>query len=380
MAVEVESRAAPPLRGSRTGDSVFFAMGVFVAVLFSATSSAQGDRIVLRNLNVISDKTVADFDEDGVRFAEGGAVTWDEIERGSVASDKQAAFDKMLGELGAHLYRIRQRLTVEDYLGLLPHAEAVYPRYRQRRSETAYMVCQATMWGRVAARRREEAVEPYLRCYELLRLAKDNSLNLPGERRLQLDLATGLSPELLPVWFNGDAAKAALADVFQVVSQLSKPLPEAARVYYGTLSLAAGDEAKAVSVLRGFTPTAPVIQQLRDAALAQREVLAGESAGAITHLENNLDSFSPLARPVALYWIGRAKLPSSDERTRQEGMLQLLRIAAVYGDQQPELAAAGLYHTLETMTQNNAAAQAVAVRKELLERYGQTYYAAQIKP
>jgi hypothetical protein len=162
-------------RGFRNGQCGMRSAEWFVAiafVLFGTAAPACADRIVLRNLTVISDKTVAAFDEDGVRLAGGGVVTWDEIERATVAADKQAAFDAMLAELGTHLYRIRQRLTVGDYEGLLSHAEAVYPRYRTRRSETAYMVCQAVMWGRLAARRREEAVEPYWRCYELLRRAQ----------------------------------------------------------------------------------------------------------------------------------------------------------------------------------------------------------------
>jgi hypothetical protein len=344
-----------------------------------AASPLFADRLVLRNLNVISDKTVTAFDEDGVRFSEGGNVSWDEIERGTVAPDKQAAFDQMLNELGTHLYRIRQRLAVEDYEGLLSHAEAVYPRYRQRRSATAYMVCQAVMWGRIAAHRREEAVEPYWRCFELLRVAKGKPVVLPGERRLQVDLDTGVTPELLPVWFDVDASKKVLDDVYQVMTQLSKPLPEAARIYFGTLALTAGDDERAASVLRGFTPTHPVIQQLRDAALAQREVQLGQAGGAVTNLENNLSTYSALSKPVALYWIGRAQVASGDERIRQEGMLQLLRIAAVFGDKFPELAAAGLYHTMRALGDGNASAPSAAVRKELLDRYGHTFHAALVK-
>ncbi|MBW3597443.1 MAG: hypothetical protein KY475_09230, partial [Planctomycetes bacterium] len=211
------------------------------AVVLWAAAPAYADRIILRNLTVISDKTVTAFDEDGVRLSDGGVIRWDEIERATVAPDKQAAFDAMLSELGTHLYRIRQRLSVGDYKGLLSHAEAVYPRYQQRRSETAYMVCQAVMWGRLAVNRREEAIEPYWRCFELLRRAGGNSIDLPGDRRLQFDPETGVTSELLPVWFDADAAGKVLDDVLNAAAQLSKPLPEATRIYYGTLALAAGE-------------------------------------------------------------------------------------------------------------------------------------------
>ena len=51
--------------------------------------------------------------------------------------------------------------------GLLPHAEALEARYAGRRSETAYMVFQALMWSRLAVGRREAALAPYLRCFDL---------------------------------------------------------------------------------------------------------------------------------------------------------------------------------------------------------------------
>ena len=67
-----------------------------------------------------------------------------------MATEQQARFDQLLTELGGDLYRVRQRLAVGDWAGLLPHAEALEGRYAGRRSETAYMVFQALMWSRLA--------------------------------------------------------------------------------------------------------------------------------------------------------------------------------------------------------------------------------------
>ena len=52
------------------------------------------DRIVLRNLDIVSGKAVTHFDEDGVIIDDGRPITWDQIERG-ILSEKQVAFDKM---------------------------------------------------------------------------------------------------------------------------------------------------------------------------------------------------------------------------------------------------------------------------------------------
>src|SRR5262245_30496673 len=73
--------------------------------------SVFADRIVLRNLKIVTDRTVASFDVDGVKLDDGSVLGWDEIERATIDGDKQDAFDKQLLELGGPLYRIRQRLS-----------------------------------------------------------------------------------------------------------------------------------------------------------------------------------------------------------------------------------------------------------------------------
>ena len=173
------------------------------------------DRIILRNLDVISDQQVVSFNADGVRLADDRVITFDLIESGRVSAAQQADFDQILKQLGSHLYRIRRRLETGDYAGLLQHAEAIYPTYAERTSATAYMVFQALMWGRLAAGQREAALEPYLRCYEYLRVSNKtgDSIALPGRRRLRVDMQTGLSSELPPLWFDVQQARQQLQPV-----------------------------------------------------------------------------------------------------------------------------------------------------------------------
>src|SRR5687767_7765212 len=128
---------------------------ILVAALL-APAAARADRLVLRNLTILQNRAVQGFDEDGVRLDGGMVVGWDEIERGSVAAEQQAKFDALLKELGEPLYRVRQRLRTGDHEGLVAAAEQVFPRYAGRVSRAAYLVAQATMWGRLAVGRREE--------------------------------------------------------------------------------------------------------------------------------------------------------------------------------------------------------------------------------
>ena len=139
---------------------------IAAVLILAPVSLLRADRIILRNLDIISDKTVDRFDEDGVRLDDGTVISWDRIEKGRVAESKQEAFDAMLADLGSDLYRIRQRMSISDYRGLLPHAETLFSRYKARPSDTAYMVFQALMWSRLAIGQREAALEPYHECVE----------------------------------------------------------------------------------------------------------------------------------------------------------------------------------------------------------------------
>ncbi len=345
------------------------------ATLFSEALAA--DRVVLRNLEIISDRTVVSFDEDGVRLDNDRVITWDEIERGSVEETKQKEFDQLLEELGGPLYRIRQRLKVGDYEGLLEHAEAVYPRYVDRSSSTAYMVFQSLMWARIAAGQREAAVEPYFRSLQYLATSNDRTA-LPGQRQLQYDAATGMTPALVPVWFDADAAKAVLPKVYEAIMSL-KQRPEGIYIYYGTLTLAAGDADTASRMFNAVKGEQRATAEWRDIALAQLEVTAGKPGPAVARLQAPAEKLLPQNRPAAIYWLGRSSIASSDERIRREGVLQLLQLPAVYGKSHPELAGAGLYEAMRTLDALDDAKASVAVRKELLIRYAHTIHAAKVK-
>ncbi|MGM0490428.1 MAG: tetratricopeptide repeat protein [Planctomycetota bacterium] len=353
---------------------------VLILSLWALLSGAGegADRIVLRDLDIITGVTVEQFDVDGVRLSDGRVIGWDRIEQGRVAEAKQAAFDRMLEELGSHLYRIRQRLSVNDYRGLLADAEAVHDHYRGRRGETAYMVCQALMWSRLAVGRREAALPAYLWCLECLRqaAADQRELSLPGARRLQVDLSSGLSPELPPVWFDDEAARERLGEVGRTISTMSEPRPPATRVYYATLALAAGESDKARQALAGLE----ALPQWKSIIDARMQLDGGDTTLAIDALTRQLDQLDDPLKPIALYWLGQARLSESDTDTRRAGVLDLLRIPALFGERHPELAAAGLYTAMRTLEESGDMTGSIAIRRELLDQYGQTWHAERVRP
>lgn len=351
----------------------------FVFVCGFAAGLTAADRIVLRNLKTINDPIIVSMNEDGVALTGGQVIGWDDIERITVSATQQEKADQLLRDLGDHLYRIRQRLNVGDYEGLLPHAEAVYPRYMLRNSKTAYMVKQATMWALLATGRREEAVAPYLGCYEYIRLMEGRPLTLPGQRRLVYDKQTGMTPDLQPVWFDPAAAKKVLPQVRQAATAMKNPLPLSARIYYASLALAAGERDAANAVLKGVKQGDPISDQLVALVKAQAEVVDGSPGPALSALETSLESFSRENRPAAHYWLGAAKVAAPEKATQQAGILQLLHIPAIYGETAPELAGAALYEAMTTLTKLGDEKGAIAIRKELLDEYGHTYYANRVE-
>lgn len=358
-----------------------FVVGLVLVWHGLIASAAQGaDRIILRNLEVLGDRTVVSFDQDGVVLDDRRVLAWDEVERATVGQD-QEKFDKLLADLGEPLFRLRQRLSVGDYQGLLPHAEALLPHYLARRSRTAHLVFQALMWGRLDAGQRESALEAYLLaidCLQRLPPSMHGDL-LPGDRRLRWDASTGLSPELPPVWFDEPAAREALSRVGRAIGAMKRPWPAGVRIYYASLALAAGDDARAAGALEQLDRTLPVIDQLAVLLQVEREVRRGSPGAATQQLDEQWTSYSGLSRVMALYWLGRAGVQDESPQRRQDGLLLLLRLPAAHGQEFPELAAAALYEADRHLRAAGDSAASTAVRGELLTSYSGTYYASQVR-
>jgi hypothetical protein len=351
----------------------------FLAAMVVSQASA-ADRIILRNLQVLTDRTVASFDLDGIVLDNGAVLGWDEIENATVGS-RQAEFDAQLQDVGVHLYRVRQRLSVGDYSGLRPHAETLFPQYAGRTSASAYMVCQAYMWALLADGQREAALEPYLWCVAYLgeKQRAGQPVSLPGPRRLKWDPGLGLSDELIPVWFDREAARRVLPQVGTAIGRMPRPWPLGVRIYYASLALAAGESERARTAIEGTNGDAPLSGSWAAILQAQQELENGESGEALRQLRAQVAEISGTARPVALYWLGRSLVSSQDIAQRRDGMLLLLRIPAVYRETHRELAAASLYHTMQALSEVEDAAGSVAVRNRLLDQYAGTYFAARVE-
>jgi hypothetical protein len=342
------------------------------------------DRLILRDLTVLRDRTVVACDEDGARLDEPlddgrRLLRWDEIARGKVAEAQQGAFDQFLQELGLPLLRLRQRLKTGDYRALLEPAQNLAPRFHERKSDAAYLVAQSLMWGALANGEREAALAPYLRALELLRTGAADAKRLPGERRLAFDSQTGLSPELLPLWFDREAAREAMPQVRDAITAMSTPRPEGTRLYFGTLALVAGDDETAGKMLDGWNPEARSLAELRRIALAEREVQAGTPGTAVAALKAEGPKLLPQNRALAEYWLAIAAGEPEGTLSRQDAALDLLAIAARYGTSQPAISAAAIDRARQLLADAGEAAGAAALARELAARYPTTWHARRLQ-
>jgi len=356
------------------------------AALLLAAAPARADLLDLRNGDLIEQK-VAGFDFDGVRVRGRAApVSWAEIKGGSLddpAQDK--LFQAYVKNLADPLFRIQSGLSRGDFANLNQYAEKIARFYTGRYSDTAYMVMQALMWSRLARGERAAALEPYFHCWEYLKRRNGVARALPGNRRLKVDLVTGMTAELQPVWFDAKAAanaeepvRKAIATVLAEAKKQGRVLPDGAKIYYGTLALAGGKTETGLAVLNQIPATQGPLAELREIALAQHDFETGSPEKAAARLEKLLPTISAQNKPLALYWLGMAKTAMKTGAAKREGVWRLLHIPALYKSQARDLAGAALYRAIQIYDGLGEQDAVSALRTELLEEFGPTVHARRV--
>lgn len=349
-----------------------FAVAALAFCVFA--SPAFADRIILRNLTVLNDVTVESFDLDGVRLSDGRTFGWDEIERGQIAADRQAAFDQALGELGIPLLRIRQNLESGADRRLAEVVEPVLEKYRDRRGPTAYLVNQAAMWGRLAEGRREEAVVAYARCLALLTEDRTVADRLPGKRRLEVD-PTGIVREISPIFFDANAARQAYDDVVATIRERKLRQP-GLYAYAAALAIAAGDVDVAQNIQASLQGDAKEMAALRDL-IGLELTLAKKMPDAAAARKSfaRWTELSSALQPAWIYASGAAIASSEDAAVRDEGIAALLHVPALFAAAEPVVAAASLAQAATALERAGDAKGAARLRAELTARFPDTSFA-----
>lgn len=318
-----------------------------LGLILVAWSAARADELWLRDGTRMLDGRLVRMSIDGFVFQSPEnpnptVYPLDAIQKVVTLSEKRVEAEKWLALYGEPLFRIRSRLQRCDYVAALDPAEALYAKMRTRPSQAAFMVYQALVWGRVASGRREAALEPYVFALECLRTGKARREAFPGPRIPQIDERTGITTDLLPVWFDPASASEQLPLVHAAISKTAKPRAEGLRIYYATLCLAMGDKDRAMKALGEGMKQSDLVDQFAEIVKAQMEVQEGVLGPGFQELASSLNNHRHSGRPLALYWQGRGKLIDSRNEIRRTGIASLLAIPANYASEQPALSVAAL--------------------------------------
>ncbi|PQO32444.1 hypothetical protein DTL21_19710 [Bremerella cremea] len=366
----------PTVAGSWLLRSLTFCLSIW---LIGTASTALADRLILRDLTLIQDVTVIGFDEEGVKVTDNNLIPWYEIELGTVSPDKQTDFDRLRDELGIPLFRIHQRLKVGDYAGAREPAEQVFSRYKDRESNVALMVCLATMWGRLAEGDRASAVEAYFCALRILRSNRAEVSKLPGSRRPDFDKSTGLTGDLLPLFFDKQKAATALPQATAAAKQLGSGTPDGVFVYLGSLAIAAEQFPEGEAWEKKIRSGNLVVKEWHDLLSAYALIQKGNLQEAHDLLEPNINALQRWNQPVAWYLLGVSGTRSKEFVAIENGILDLLHLPAVYGHEHPELSAAALAETDTALQRIQQSDRVTGVRHQLLFFYGGTLHAEQLR-
>ncbi len=391
--------------------------------------------VVLRDLTVLHGKKVIDFNDDSVLLSDEQRIGWDQILKASVADGLRESFDAKLAELGLPLSRLKFRLANEDWSGIGELAESMYQRLNLQTldskspSQLDYLICIATMEGRIYRGDRAGAVLPFLQAAHIQkRFRRSNTPNAnfylsPNEER------TMLSERILPIWFDKSQVKEAFTALSSSFVPTSKSEQLGPIVYLASLAIEMErfELAKELVSLvseggEAFEPWRIVLQsQLNianrnfrgSASLIKRSIARGDlhdgdlpsgDAKLVASYLSFAEHFSNLDEakiPAVKTGDGRgasdgdnsnvaaqadgsmvAKSPKARLETvdiQANVMLELLRIPASVGDRLPALSAAALYQTAQIAQSMDWRNEQLKMQQELLFRFPSSYYARRLQ-
>ena len=323
------------------------------------TPLALGDRVELRDGAPAVQGHIRTINDDGVTIEVEGAsirtISWDRI-RDISPPHKQADMAALL-DLSLNLWRGRTRVERGDF----ELAESIfaenYGRLLGERSETALVVMEGYLRCLLARGANNAAVIPAL---EVARL-RQAGVTTESYRALPAvyDSATALCPYVPPFWVP-TATLPKLVRQLNTYDAHNDAIVEAIADAYRT----------AAQAQAGGKPSETVVKSSSDHAGVRlmRSVLNVDPRNE-AELVKMSTAIGPWAEAWARYGLGQAQLASDLETTRQEGLLNLLRVPAQWGQSQPYLSGLALAEVNKSLAETGRVEDADAVRAELQRAY-----------
>lgn len=176
----------------------------------------------------------------------------------------------------------------------------------------------------------------------------------------------GISPELLPFWFDADQIRSSIKQIEQLPKldrsdASDKPNMVGKEIYLASMQIEIDQTDFAIATLNRLNRNrSKLVESWRHVLRARVLQRSGNHVEAQSMLDKKHDSILGDARPVAIYYRGLSEfeihckdrnvetpLSSVVDIELSKSALMLLRLPALYGQTHPNLAAAGLFQVAE---------------------------------
>ena len=359
--------------------SVFLWLVVTILFVFAGTASSQ--TLTLRNLESINAANVT-FDEEAIVTAGGKRILWDQVLSGTVASNQQQRFDRLLAEFGSPLFRIRHRMKVGDYSSLTEISENLLAKFSQaspnkKNCRAIFLASVGAYFGRIADGQREHATLALIQASQLAtQFPKLKNEQLPEDLTIG-EIEKCFANSLVPIWFNKHSASTTFSiikDNHRNDTNTWSGTPDGTVLYAASLAIAAAENETAkdcLDELRGRSST--MCKAWLPTLLAYQELVSDKPGIAIATLEKKLVRLSDTHRAVAQYLSGLSH--GMLNKQHDAGMLKLLYIPAVFGDRFRHLSSASLFHAAKFAEDSGNHVESKSLKSELKNRYPGSHHA-----
>jgi hypothetical protein len=356
-------------------------------------SRADGPRVTVQRRGGLDDLdgTLRSLDHRGIEIASTRLgvrlLTWDRVRGVAGTSDPYLA---SFLEEGATIWRARIRISRGDPLSAEPLLESVAERFAGRTSELALVVAEGLLRCRIARGANDEAVIPML---ETLRLrAAGVSADAYLGLRPVIDEALQLVPAVPPAWHAAadrgglqarlerrllDLQAEALSEPTEVRRAAAARTANVARAYLAAVVQERGRAGGRPDVVPLPVPGDDEGLRLLVECVGGAEALAAldpPDDGRPPDPTEILESASGDDRPAWVrdwedFFRGRRALAAPDAATRDAGLIDLLRPAALHAVERPYLGGMALALAAAHLDRAGRAAEATILRDDLAARF-----------
>ena len=369
-----------------------------VAMVVEIAPARAQPPIVLRDLTVIREQAIVDFDARAIQLADGNELSWDQVLSAVVSPERQAKFDEYKTQIGLPLFRLKYRASQQDWSGIGELAEPLYHQLKasglaiEGDSSTCYLICIATMKARIHSQDYAGAVLPFLQAAKLQRehpaTGIENTIDQETVFRLlpAADVESMLSSEILPIWFDKDQAKQACETLANSFVPTSAATETGAIVYLTSLAIETERLELARELMALLENPDELATPWQIVLRAQLEIATGHPDKAAELLAAESQKLSEATQAMGWYLkaapcfapvdpAGHVPVVELNDDVTNQAILDLLKIPAIFGQQYPALAAAAIYQAANIVATQGQTSEYEILRQELMLRYPDSYQA-----